>query len=131
MTNPITTWLPTSKKQSGLIYALNALLLCNLTVVVLMLSGELLGEDEPATEPVNQAEAIEAEPMSVVQADADPKPVPANTEDALPIEPLEPVVSAAAATAPAPIEPAHRETTPRTTPEVTEPPVTFFGVPVN
>lgn len=125
--------MPTSTGQSVLVYALNVLLLLNLTVIVVLLTGAPPAPAErveaPVPEPIVVAdEAVEtAEPAPVVpvrperpvvvEAIAEPTPVIA-------VSP-EPFVLAT----PAEDQPAtEQEPLPQVAPQPVEPPAEFFGV---
>lgn len=124
MSEPDRSFLPTKPGQSVLVYALNALLLANLTVIVLIMSGQLLGEDEQDVAPANQAQAPHVESAPVVQVE--PQPAQVGTRDALVTEPV--VSTAAGQPAPSPVEPVQHDATREATPVVSEPPLTFFGI---
>lgn len=131
MQTPDRSWLPTSTVQSVLVYALNVLLLFNLTVIVVLLSGE-------STEPAKRAQS----PAAVIGADADQVEsmsppaemvsLPVRDESAeivspeqVPAESVESVVlvdPAIESTVPEPIQPSPAA------PVQDDPPVTFFGV---
>ena len=123
--------MPTRRGQSVLVYALNALLLTNLTVIVLILSGELLGKAE-AEEPVaSQAPVVEtvaalsSEPVEV-QREALPAQEAADEPIAPAVsEPVEPVVAVTQAPA---VEPEPAVTKTLAAPEQADKPVTFFGI---
>ena len=123
------SWLPTSTAQSVLVYALNVLLLLNLTVIVVLLSGEPAEPAKRAQTPaaVVGADAVEVDRSEPIQQAAAPavhaspaKQVPSVD---VPVEPIV-LVDPAVETADAP-EP---EQSPYVAPKQDDPPVTFFGV---
>lgn len=134
-------WLPTTKKQSALVYALNVLLLFNVTVIIVMLAGtgsatdpapKLSANDsadrtQVKLEPIASESSTHRQPPSNPSAPTDAQPVAdVWLSDTTPIvvEP-ESIVQADSADEPGDV-PAAPKPTPK--PQQDDPPVTFFGI---
>jgi hypothetical protein len=125
------TWLPTTTKQSVLVYALNVLLLFNLTVIVVMLAGT------PET-PSERAKALPRPASDAVNRPAVLLPQPGSPEETVAASPatelipqLEPQPQLSAEPFVLASPPAEQNTTsasPQPQPTQDDPPVTFFGV---
>lgn len=127
---PDRSWLPTSTAQSVLVYALNVLLLFNLTVIVVLLSGETV---EPAKRAQTPAGVVGTDAVEVDQSEEPVEQAAAPVVHASPAKqvssvdvPVEPIVlvDPAIETVAAP-EPAQQT---QAAPKQDDPPVTFFGV---
>ena len=141
--------MPTSKPQCALVYALNALLLFNMTVIVVMLTGSGPEQQSYAEQPVQPANSlVEPErrvvpyaPADDVRVGFDDAPVIAEA-DRTPIEAIEPVedvparlpvvqiqkVSTEAAVAPISPQASKPQPTQTEPIEKADSPIEFFGV---
>ena len=90
MSNPSSNFMPTTKAQSVLVYALNLMLLFNLSVIVVMLSysGPSPSNAQATTSEIGSAELDEPQRRVTTFAPASEPVAPADTE------PFEPEVSA-------------------------------------
>lgn len=144
------TFLPTTKPQCALVYALNALLLFNLTVIVVMLSdtglqpqpfaersgdtGVIAGEPERRTmslDRVSHEPSVTEDPLQVAEVMSEP--VVLVSDQAAVYEDPEAVVDKPAADRTvAPVKQQVAEHPPVKQPQVkqqpSDPPTTFFGV---
>lgn len=134
-------WFPTTPGQCTLVYVLNAVLLCNLTVIVVMLTGGLppMGQSPPRAQvpwvsdervlserfPPDEAD----EPVETIEADEIERPAPHRpSPQAKPIREPTPK-QVVGINAPTPVD-APERTAPveQASPDEDDPPVTFFGV---
>ncbi|MBX2851741.1 MAG: hypothetical protein KTR15_08355 [Phycisphaeraceae bacterium] len=125
------TWLPTTKKQSVLVYALNVLLLLNLTVIVVMLTGTAEPAREQASAPQREAgDDLDRPTVLLPQSGSPDQPVvssPAPEPVPLTQVSAEPFVLAGTPTEPEQTEPTQGKPV-QPEPAQDDPPVTFFGV---
>ena len=121
-----------------LVYALNVLLLFNLTVIVVLLAGM----DEPAHQRADAPQRLVSEPSRSIELAEPPAvlpPLPVVTKTSVVTEPPTRLMPSILSTPPTRVSsepfvlvdaPAQQDTTPTTSsPETTDdPPVTFFGI---